>query len=439
MRIVEIWDAVLARFGIKKTITSDAKRIENAVYAGSYEDVSDINFTAIISGKLATLAMSDSDFAIPEDNKRAELLRSIGNDVWKKMKKLVAMSLGTGGTIIVPYVQNGRIFFDIATQDRLCINDMRGTDIVSASVLADSVTINDTRYYRFVNYDIKNNNLVITNKVTTEYGRPAEIEKWADIQDIAIANVERVPFGFIKSPVDNRKCTDNYGVPVTYGCDRIIKEIKDCLEQIKDEFELKQVRLRIDKRDFDRDKDGKPILTSKLFMAGTNAENESIFDIFDPVIRDSSYYTRLTKLYEQLEKAIGLSRGILTEPIAAYENSQKIREATGDTWAIVDSLRSAVESGMNELLYACDVLANYYGLSPSGEYTLAFDWDTSMMESSAEVWQQMKDGQAIGIRSKAELRAWQTGESLEEAQAAIDDITAREPTAQILLGMNNDA
>ena len=48
----------------------------------------------------------------------------------------------------------------------------------------------------------------------------------------------------------------------------------------------------------------------------------------------------------------------------------------------------------------------------------------------------MKDAQSMGIRSKAELRAWQTGETIEEAQAAVDDIAAREPNMQTLLGMS---
>lgn len=436
MRFVEIWDSILAWFGIKTSITSDKKQSENTKYTEKYRDTTDINYTAVISNKLSKLAISDSDFSVLEDNKRAELLNGIAKTVWDKIEKLGAMCLGTGGVLLVPYVQNGKILFDIVTQDRLHINNMSGTDILSATVLADITVVNESRYYRFVNYDIQNNNLIITNKVTTEYGRPANVEKWSNIQDIAIANVERVPFGFIKSPVDNRKCKDDYGVPITYGCDKIIEKIKKCLEQIEDEYDLKQTRVRIDERDCEKDQKGNAILKSKLFIKGRNIANENMFDIFDPAIRDSSYYARLIKLYEELEKAIGLSRGILTEPNASYENSQKIREALGDTWAIVSDLRKAIEKGITDFLYACDVLANYFGLTPAGEYVPSFDWDYSLIESSTETWQQLKDGQSIGIRSKAELRAWQTGESIEEAQKKIDEITQKEPPLQALIGMS---
>ena len=153
----------------------------------------------------------------------------------------------------------------IRDRDRLCINQRSGDKITDATVLADTVTINNTVYCRFVNYAIENNRLIITNKVTTQYGSAARVEQWQDIKDMTVANVDRVPFGYIKSPIDNRRSSDDYGVPITYGCKSLIDEIYECLGQIKEEFELKQVRLRVDERDFNKDKNGKPCL---LYTSG---------------------------------------------------------------------------------------------------------------------------------------------------------------------------
>lgn len=435
MRIYDIWDLILAFFGIKKSITTDKQQAENSCYTEKYEDASERNFTAVISNKISTLALSDSGVRISGDNKRAALLRDAVSGMWNKIKKASSLCLGTGGALIVANVQNGRIYFDVVTQDRLCINKMNGEDITSATVLADSVEIDNIVYYRFVNYSIENKTLFISHKVFTQFGRAAAVEQWKQFEDIAIANVEKVPFGYIKSPVDNRKTEDRYGVPITYGCDAIIREIKACLKQIEEEYELKQVRLRIDERDI-KNKDGRAVLKSKLFLKAHNAKNEDVFDIFDPAIKDSSYYNRLTRLLEDLEKATGLSRGILTEPAAAYENSQKIREATGSTWAIINSLRAAIEKGVRDFIYSCDVLANYYNLTPVGDYTVTFDWDFSMIESSAETWNQMKDLQAIGGMSKAELRSWAVGEDIETAEKAVEEIAKKEPTLSSLIGMN---
>lgn len=226
-------------------------------------------------------------------------------------------------------------------------------------------------------------------------------------------------------------------MPITYGCDDIIEQIRACLRQIKDEFDLKQVRLQVDERTFKRDANGNPVLTSKLFMAGANTKNESMFNIFDPALRDSSYYNRLQNLFEIFEKQVGTSKGILTVPESRGATATEIKAGMYDTYSLITDIRKAIENFWDDLMYICNVFANYYSLSPLGEYEIAFDWSYSMIESSSETWQQLKDGQAMGVRSKAETRAWQTGETLDEAQEKIDEITAKEPNISTLIGEPN--
>lgn len=423
-------------FNKNKIATSTKQQEENQGYADEYMDISKVNFTALFANKLATKTLADSTVSIPEDNKRAELLNSAVKAVFDKMKKITASALAVGGCLIVPYVKNGRILFNAVKQNRLAINNREGDKITDATVIADSIVINDNVYYRIVNYEVINGALKITNKTVSAYGAPAIIDVWKDIQDIAIANVDRVLFGFIKSPVDNRKSTDTYGVPITYGCKKIIEDIEECFDQIKTEFKLKKVRLRVDERTLDKDpKTGKPILKDELFIGG-HSEDGEMFDIFDPAIRESSYYARLKELFELFEKAVGTSKGILTTPESRGATATEIKAAVGDTFDMVTDIRKAIEKGVGDYIYACDVLANYYSLTPPGKYEIKYEWSYGMIESSTETWQQMKDAQSSGIRSKAELRAWQTGEDIETAQKAIDEIAKKEPTMQSLLGMS---
>lgn len=430
------WQYIMQLFGKKESTTSTEQQNENQSYDDGYMDISNINFTAIFANKLATSAVSDSEASIAEDNQRCELLNRAVGFVWPKMKKHVAAALGTGGCILVPYVKDRKIYYNAIKQNRLLINERDGEKITGATVLADSVTINNNVYYRFVDYSVVDNALYITNKTSTQYGAPATVPQWENIPDMAIQNVDRVLFGYIKSPIDNRKNADEYGVPITYGCGKTIKDIKDCLEQIREEFELKQVRLQMDERAFNKDpKTGKPILTSKLFMKG-HSDNGDLFNIFDPAIRESSYHARLDKLFELFEKQVGTSRGILTTPETHGATATEIRAANQDTFSLVSAIRKSIENGLRDYIYACDVLANYYNLTPPGEYALTFDWSYAMIESTTETWQQMKDLQSMGGLSKAELRAWQTGETLEDAQAAVEEIAAKEPSLSTLLGMD---
>ena len=430
----EILDFIKRIFGIRKTITSRTQQSENQKYSEDYSDTSDINFTEIFSKQLAMHSLSDSTAEIPPDNARAEFMNTVLSNVWAKMKKLVSTALGVGGVVLVPYVRKGNIRFNIVKQDRLIINAKDGDKITNATILADRLTVNDTVYYRFVNYAVENNTLYITSKAVNGSGSPAEVEEWKDIPDVAISNVDRVLFGFIKSPVDNRKSSDDYGVPITYGCKKIIDEIKECLDQYKKEFKLKQVRLQVDERTLAKDpKSGNPIIKDDLFIAGYS-EDGKLFNIFDPAFRD--YRNRLNDLFSLLEKEIGTSKGILTEPNATYENAEAIRRGVGDTFAIVTDIRKAVEIGIRDFLYACDVLANYYHLCPQGKYSVKYDWSYSMIESTTETWAQMKELQSAGGLGLAELRAWLTNEKLEDAEKKVAEIREKEPTMQGLLGMS---
>ena len=154
---------------------------------------------------------------------------------------------------------------------------------------------------------------------------------------------------------------------------------------------------------------------------------------YSPEIRYAAYNARVQELFELLEKAVGTSKGILTTPEAA-PTATEVRRTQHDTWALVGEIRKSFEHALDDLIYALNVLCNYYSASPADEYTTKYDWDMSMLEDTNTTWQQLKDGYSMRIRSKAELRSWQTGETLEEAQKAVDEIAATDPGMQDLIG-----
>lgn len=84
---------------------------------------------------------------------------------------------------------------------------------------------------------------------------------------------------------------------------------------------------------------------------------------------------------------------------------------------------------MDDLAYAIDVLAERFGMTPAGgrgQYAISFDWDMSLIESTEQTFAQMTELQAGGMVSKAELRRWVMGGTLDEAQEAIEEINASE-------------
>ena len=434
-----LWMWILTNVFKIQTQTTEKEIEDNSKYARAYELIDKINFNAIFSNKLANYVVNDSTMDIEGDNARSELLAKTGNSMWKKAKKITSMGFGYGGVGLVPYVKGGKIYYNLVPQDRITIDKMDGELIIGATILAEKKTItgtiNTTTYLRWTNYQIENGNLVITQQYSDDKGNKIPTpEFWQDIQEVmSITNVDRVPFGFIKSPINNRKANDKYGVPITYGCEATILEIRETMKQIVREYELKETFVGVDATMFN----GKNALPQTGLWKKIDATNDDFFEVFDPQFRD--YTIRLQELYRRLEHEIGTSYGILSEVNTQQATATEIKRAMYDTFTICDDMRTNIEKGLDDFFYACDVLANAYNLSPMGEYNVSFEWSYSLIEDTQTEWAQMTYAMNQGIVSKVELRQWlKPDETLEESEKAIQEIQESEPSVQDLLGTRGE-
>ena len=434
-----VWMWILQNIFKVQTQTTQKEIDDNSKYARIYENIDNINFNAIFSNKLANYTVSDSNLNIIGDNKRVDLLNDVNKSVWKRAKKITSMGFGYGAVAIVPYVKGGKIYYNLVPQDRITIDAMDGELITGATVLAEKKVIggnvNTKVYLRWTNYQIENNNLTITQQFSDDNGRKIPAPTfWQDIQEVkVITNVDRVPFGFIKSPINNRKANDKYGVPITYGCDATILEIKETMKQMIREYELKECFVGADITMFR----GDDALPSTGLFKKINADSDDFFEVFDPQFRD--YTTRLQELYKRLEHEIGTSYGILSEVSTQQATATEIKKSMYDTFTICDDMRTNIEKGMEDFYYACNVLANAYNLSPQGDYELDFDWSYSLLEDTATEWTQLTYANNKGIISDVELRQWlKPEESLKEAQKSLEEIRANQPNISDILGTTNE-
>ena len=408
---------------------------DNQKYASEYEKIDDINFNSIFSNKLANYVITDSNVNIIGENARTELLDNTTQSMWKKAKKIVSMGFGYGGVIIVPYVKGGKIYYSVVPQNRLTIDMTEGENITGATVLAEkkviSGTIGTKTYLRWTNYQVENGNITITQQFSDEEGKQIPVpDFWKNIPTpMTITGVDRVLFGYIKSPINNRKSTDNYGVPITYGCESTILEIKDTMKQLYREYKLKEAFVGADVTMFD----GKDALPTTGLFKKVDAGQDGFWEVFDPAFRP--YTDRLEELYKRLEHEIGTSAGIISNVQTQNATATEIKRAMYDTFTIVDDMRSNVEKAIEDFLYSANVLANAYNLSPQGEYEVSFDWDYSLLEDSQEAFDQMNIAFSKGIVSGVEFRQWmKPDETIEDSEKAIAEIKALEPSVEEIIG-----
>ncbi len=428
-------------FGVQ-TETKQTEIDDNLKYTVQYENINNINFNAIFSNKLANYTISDSNMNIEGENPRADMLNMIAQSMWKKAKKITSMAFGYGGVFLIPYVKGNKIFYNIVPQSRVTIDKMEGDLITGMTVLAErkeiSKGIGQTKtYVRWQNLRIENNNCIIEQKFTDETGKqiPAP-DFWKNIMlKLTIGNVEKVTAGYIPSPVNNRKPNGKYGVPITYGCEATIFEIRETLKQMVREYELKECFVGVDFTLLGTDKKGNinKLPEDGLYRTFNFDEKDDKFKVYDPQFRD--YTTRLQELYKRLEHEVGTSYGILSEVTSQNATATEIKHAMYDTFTICDDMHSNLEKGLNDFFDACNVLANAFNLSVQGEYTLSFEWSYGLVEDPQTEWSQMIWANNNGIVKDVEVRQWlKPDETIEESQKVIDEIKEAEPNVDDLLG-----
>lgn len=447
--------------GIKANPQPDAPD----AYVRNYEDVTGENITATIANKLGMLTFADSECTIGDAistangdaigsgtqglGARSQLISAAITPLWSDGPSIAAQVFGKGGKVLVPSVHDGHIDIQPISQNRMIVKRMDGQRIMEASLLLDTCVIDAEGYWLIAHYSVDGSGTqAIRYRACTQGGAEVPlgiIPKWQSIQpDINITGTDRVLFGFLRCPRDNRKDQQIHGVPITYGAERDIAELVEHIAIYRREFKLSRMMLGLDAslwRDFGRgklDADGVTIADIKRTVQDSESpfipvesmviDGKTPWQQYAPNIRIEAMEARYNSLLRRVEKACGLSQGILTDRQQVnYANRDEVRAAQYDTFSIIKAMRQAWETAIQDVAYAIDVLAEFYNLTPSGargQYEITYDWDTSMIESSTEAFAQMSELQSRGMVSKAELRQWVRGGTLEEAQEAIDEIDA---------------
>lgn len=419
-------------------------------YVRNYEDVTGENITATIANKLGMLTFADSFMETDaRDGQRGELIRDALKKLWDAGPEIVAQAFGKGGKVLVPSVHDGHIDIQPVSQNRMIVKRMDGQRIMEASLLLDTCVIETEGYWLIAHYSVDaSGTQAIRYRACTQGGAEVPlgtVPKWRSIQpDINITGTDRVLLGFLRCPRDNRRDRQIHGVPITYGAEQDIAELVEHIAIYRREFKLSRMMLGLDAslwRDWGRgklDADGVTIADIKRTVQDGESpfipvesmviDGKTPWQQYAPNIRIEAMEARYNSLLRRVEKACGLSQGILTDRQQVnYANRDEVRAAQYDTFSTVKAMRQAWESAIQDVAYAIDVLAEFYGLTPAGargQYEITYDWDTSMIESSTEAFAQMSELQSRGMVSKAELRQWVRGGTLEEAQEAIDEINA---------------
>lgn len=400
---------------------------EQTSFKQQYEETDKINITSILATRLTNYIINQSNVNVSEENKtsRGTFLQEKLNLLWKEIAYITNRCVGEGGTVVIPYITRNTINFDFIGQNRLFFYEWEGRKPIGALIISEDEVdgLGNVIGHIWKNYRLDNGvSYVYTKKFNnTKLDEVKKLSNWNDVEpDIAITGCDRLLFAYFKSPVDPRNENWVYGVPITHGCKDIIDEIQECLKQISTEYKNKQALIIADGRLLDKNNK----ITKNLFKNTSKEADENFFQIFDPAIREQSFYYRLNQLYKQLEAQCSVSQNILSQSDKTYTNELDIMTANSETIVIVDKFREALKSMLDDYMYICDVFLTI--INPAlarSELNIKMDWYNAF-ENPTEQFARLLEGHSIGTVEKAEIRQWQfPDETIEQSQVIVDRIS----------------
>lgn len=404
-------------------------------FGDQYRDTQDANFAVIFADRITSLALSGAVIDVIGDNPRAQEIDRVLQAERRHEKKWMRQALGIGAVLLVPYSVGGEIHIDVIPQDRVMIADHSGCNLRRLSFLADVIERDARQYARWSEYALEGDKCIIRNKATLNGSEIAlsAVKAWADIPpEIVIGGCDRLLLGYFRCPTDNKSPDILTGVPLTFGCDSTIKEIRECMRQMATEYEAKEAWVGMSKQVAPSDE----ILAKRHHYVKFNAAGKigdgtnSLFEVFSPEIRESAYAARLLSLFQRLEKQVGTSSGILSPSDAtALATATQVRRAMHDTDVLVDDCRDAYAYAMDDVVYAINALLDYYGYPGAGlEYETSYKWGEGLASDPEGRFNDLCRGKQESAVSDVEIRRFlYPDETQEQAEAAVAAIKEANP------------
>lgn len=424
---------------IQSIFINIAKRLgldlaEKKVNSLDYFEVDNISLTATISSRIATITLIDSDVNVAGDNQRAQALNDILQEMEDtQLKTAIEVALGTGDCIIKPYIDGQDIGYTLIPSPNFRVVQSIGNKIKSCLVKADQVELNNHVYERVEYYSLTEREGVSILSIKQMAFRDGmeipltQVDRWADIKDVEIPNLDRMLFGRIKCPMVNRGDINSInGVPVTYGMDKVLDNAVSAYDRFNQEMEDKETMIFADKTLLKKDKDNNFVLPPnkrKLFQSMRGGiDSSQLIHEYSPDIRDTSLNEGIQQNFKMLELLAGLSAGILTPPTSNFATATEMKANLQMSFAFIRNIRKSIENCIDDVIYATNAIMNRNNITPMGTYEIVFNWSDSYIENMNERFTALLQGEAIGAVDRAEVRAFIQNEPLDLAKEKVDEI-----------------
>lgn len=359
-----------------------------------------------------------------------------------KLRDRLEYALAVGGMIIKPYLNGNEIAIDFSMQGEFVPLGFDDDGNIIDIAFYDSF-IQDGKKYTKIERHIFSaeqrqvtviNKCFVTKNLETdmnELGKevPLEsVEKWAAIsaEPVIINNTNQPLYGFFKTPKTNTvDLKSPLGASVFARAKHVIDYTNRHFSRLDFEYLAGSMAVDVDESLLDPNNPhglfNLPESRRRVFR-GLDTGQDDLYHVFAPNLRDESYIRGLNTYLMRIEDLCELSRGTLSDPNQDARTATEMLILKQRAYSNVVDNQKQLEKAIKAVVNSINTYVDLYNLFKPGDYEISFNWDDSIIvDKNAELEKKLQLMQE-NILSSAEVRAWYTGESLEEAQKNIDII-----------------
>lgn len=430
---------------------------QHAAYRDSGKKGTDYSVESMVCEPLANLMMLEFSMPIEGGSARARMLDEVSDAfVRDTLCNAVAMGFLTGDSITVPS-WNGRTMDNVLVDaGSFAILGANGHEVTSMIYVVDEKQIKYGARYtllrliELVPYTAQDGTPTYANRYKTFIAKDgtitdiplSEFPDWAaaNEEEWVIPNVDRLLIGRYRSfTLNPLRPNAQKGTPICFGASAPIREIHYLTQQMHAEFGLSEKAIIADKtlfkKELRRDSEGNVISQKlvlpkgreRLFMDVGNrgGSGSPLIQEWAPTIQLQPYIDALEKQYQEVEKCVGVSSGILSNlNDQSYQNVDNVRKSTIKTQSFVNTAREVCESYLSDMVYAWNAILNFYGVTPVGDYHVEYKWSDEYINTFSDQQNAILAGEAIGATDAVDYRVFVMGESPEVAKERVAQIKA---------------
>lgn len=430
---------------------------QHAAYRDSGRKGTDYSVESMVCESLANLMMLEYSMPIEGGSARARMLDEVSDAfVRDTLCNAVAMGFLTGDSITVPS-WNGRTMDNVLVDaGSFAILGANGHEVTSMIYVVDEKQIRHGARYtllrliELVPYTARDGTRAYANRYKTFIAKDGtitdiplgEFPDWAaaNEEEWVIPNVDRLLIGRYRSfTLNPLRPNAQKGTPICFGASAPIREIHYLTQQMHEEFGLSEKAIIADKtlfkKELRRDSEGNvvsqrlvlPKGRERLFMDVGNrgGSGSPLIQEWAPTIQLQPYIDALEKQYQEVEKCVGVSSGILSNlNDQSYQNVDNVRKSTVKTQGFVNTAREVCEGYLGDMVYAWNAIMNFYGVTPVGDYHVEYKWSDEYINTFSDQQNAILAGEAIGATDAVDYRVFVMGESPEVAKERVAQIKA---------------